>query len=43
MQQTNIKGPFAAGDVQGVPSRGPLAAAYNGGMAGNSIVHEWYY
>lgn len=41
-QQTNVKGLFAAGDVQGVPSRGALAAAYNGGMAATSIVHEWY-
>lgn len=42
MQQTNVKGLFAAGDVQGVPSRGALAAANNGGMAATSIVHEWY-
>jgi thioredoxin reductase len=42
MQQTNVKGLFAAGDVQGVPSRGALAAAYNGGMAASSIVHGWY-
>ena len=42
MQQTNVKGLFAAGDVRGVPSRGALAAAYDGGMAATSIVHEWY-
>jgi len=42
MQHTNVKGLFAAGDVEGVPSRGALAAAYNGGMAATSIVHEWY-
>jgi thioredoxin reductase len=40
MQQTNVKGLFAAGDVQG--SMGALAAAYDGGMAATSIVHEWY-
>lgn len=40
--QTNIKGLFAAGDVQGSRSRGALAAAYNGGMAATSIAHEWY-
>jgi thioredoxin reductase len=40
MQQTNVKGLFAAGDVQG--SMGTLAAAYDGGMAATSIVHEWY-
>jgi thioredoxin reductase len=37
MQQTNVKGLFAAGDVNG--SRGVLAAAYDGGMAAISIVH----
>jgi thioredoxin reductase len=35
-----LKGLFAAGDVQG--SMGALAAAYDGGMAATSIVHEWY-
>jgi thioredoxin reductase len=30
--QTNVKGLFAAKDVQGSRSRGALAAAYNGGM-----------
>jgi thioredoxin reductase len=40
MQQTNVEGLFAAGDVQG--SMGALAAAYDGGMAATSIVHEWY-
>jgi thioredoxin reductase len=40
--QTNVKGLFAAGDVQGSRSRGALAAAYNGGMAATSIAHEWY-
>src|SRR5215216_1097029 len=40
MQQTNVKGLFAAGDVQG--SMGALAAAYDGGMAATSIVQEWY-
>ena len=40
MQQTNIKGLFAAGDVHG--SMGALAAAYDGGMAAISIVHGWY-
>jgi thioredoxin reductase len=40
MQQTNVKGLFAAGDAKG--SMGALAAAYDGGMAATSIVHEWY-
>ena len=39
-QQTNVKGLFAAGDVQG--SKGALVAANNGGIAATSIVHEWY-
>ena len=39
-QQTNVKGLFAAGDVQG--SKGALVAANNGGKAATSIVHEWY-
>jgi thioredoxin reductase (NADPH) len=42
MQQTNVKGLFAAGDVQGVPSRGAFTASYDGGMAATSMVHEWY-
>jgi thioredoxin reductase len=41
--QTNVKGLFAAGDVQGRSrSIGALTAAYNSGMAATSIVHEWY-
>ena len=40
LQQTNVKGLFAAGDVHG--SMGALAAAYDGGVAATSIVHEWY-
>jgi thioredoxin reductase len=40
MQQTNVKGFFAARDVHG--SMGALAAAHDGGMAATSIVHEWY-
>ncbi|MGH9977832.1 MAG: hypothetical protein ACRD8Z_18650 [Nitrososphaeraceae archaeon] len=41
MQQTNVKGLFAAGGVQN-PFSGALEAAYNGGMAATTIVHEWY-
>jgi thioredoxin reductase len=41
MQQTNVKGLFAAGDVQN-PYSGALEAAYKGGIAATSIVHEWY-
>src|SRR5918996_1147838 len=41
MQQTNIKGLYAAGDVQN-PFSGALEAAYTGGMSAVSIVHEWY-
>ena len=41
MQQTNIKGLYAAGDVQN-PYSGALEAAFTGGMSANSIVHEWY-
>jgi thioredoxin reductase len=41
MQQTNIKGLFAAGDVQN-PYSGALEAAYTGGISATSIVHEWY-
>ena len=33
---------FAAGDVKGSSPIGALAAAYNGGIAATSIVHEWY-
>jgi thioredoxin reductase len=40
--QTNIKGFYAAGDVKGSSPIGALAAAYNGGIAATSIVHEWY-
>jgi thioredoxin reductase len=40
MQKTNVKGLYAAGDVKG--SMGALAAASDGGIAGVSIVHEWY-
>lgn len=40
MRQTNVKGLYAAGDVKG--SMGALAAAYDGGIAAVSIVHEWY-
>jgi thioredoxin reductase len=39
-QQTNVRGLFAAGDVQG--SKGALVAANNGGIAATSIAHEWY-
>jgi thioredoxin reductase len=41
MQQTNIKGLYAAGDVQN-PYSGALEAAYTGGMAAISMVREWY-
>src|SRR5919106_3806043 len=41
MQQTNIKGLYAAGDFQN-PFSGALEAAYTGGMSAFSIVHEWY-
>ena len=40
--QTNVKGLYAVGDVQGSSPIGALAAAYDGGMAATSIVHEWY-
>jgi pyruvate/2-oxoglutarate dehydrogenase complex dihydrolipoamide dehydrogenase (E3) component len=40
--QTNIEGLYAAGDVKGSSPIGALAAAYNGGIAATSIVHEWY-
>jgi thioredoxin reductase len=41
MQHTNIKGLFAAGDVQN-PYSGALEAAFTGGVSAISIVHEWY-
>ncbi|MGH9963744.1 MAG: FAD-dependent oxidoreductase [Nitrososphaeraceae archaeon] len=41
MQQTNVKVLFAAGDVQN-PYSGALEAAFKGGMAATSIVHEWH-
>lgn len=41
MQQTNIGGLYAAGDVQN-PYSGALEAAYTGGMAAISMVREWY-
>jgi thioredoxin reductase len=41
MQQTNVKGLYAAGDVQN-PYSGALEAAYTGGMAAFSMVREWY-
>jgi len=41
MQQTDVKGLFAAGDVQN-PYLGALEAAFKGGMAATSIVHEWH-
>jgi thioredoxin reductase len=41
MQQTNVKGLYAAGDVQN-PYSGALEAAYTGGMAAFSMVSEWY-
>jgi thioredoxin reductase len=41
MQQTNVKGLYAAGDVQN-PYSGALEAAYTGGMAAISMVREWY-
>ena len=40
--QTNVKELYAVGDVQGSSPIGALAAAYDGGMAATSIVHEWY-
>jgi pyruvate/2-oxoglutarate dehydrogenase complex dihydrolipoamide dehydrogenase (E3) component len=40
--QKNVKGLYAAGDVKGSSPIGALAAAYNGGIAATSIVHEWY-
>jgi thioredoxin reductase len=40
--QTNVKGLYAAGDVKGSSPIGALAAAYNGGIAATSIIHEWY-
>jgi thioredoxin reductase len=40
--RTNVKGLYAAGDVKGPSPIGALAAAYNGGIAATSIVHEWY-
>ena len=42
MQQTNVKGLYAAGDVQN-PYSGALEAAYTGGMAAFSMVREWYH
>ncbi|MGH9994776.1 MAG: FAD-dependent oxidoreductase [Nitrososphaeraceae archaeon] len=41
MQQTNVKVLFTAGDVQN-PYSGALEAAFKGGMAATSIVHEWH-
>ncbi len=41
MQQTNVKGLFAVGDIAG--SMGALAAAHDSGKAATSIVHEWYH
>jgi thioredoxin reductase len=41
MQQTNINGLYAAGDVQN-PYSGALEAAYTGGMAAFSMVREWH-
>ncbi|MCG8608316.1 NAD(P)/FAD-dependent oxidoreductase [bacterium] len=40
MQQTNVEGLWAAGDVQGWT--GGLQAAAAGGIAGHAIVHGWY-
>ena len=40
--RTNVKGLYAAGDVRGSSPIGALSAAYNGGIAATSIVHEWY-
>ena len=40
--RTNVKGLYAAGDVKGSSPIGALAAAYNGGIAATSIVHEWF-
>ena len=40
--QVNSQGLYAAGDVKGSSPIGALAAAYNGGIAATSIVHEWY-
>jgi pyruvate/2-oxoglutarate dehydrogenase complex dihydrolipoamide dehydrogenase (E3) component len=39
--QTNVKGLYAAGDVKGSSPIGAIAAAYNGGIAATSIIHEW--
>jgi thioredoxin reductase len=41
MKKTNVKGLYAAGDVAG--SMGALAAAYDGGIAAVTIVHEWFH
>jgi thioredoxin reductase len=41
MQQTNVKGLFAVGDIAG--SMGALAAAHDSGKAATAIVHEWYH
>jgi thioredoxin reductase len=40
MQQTNVDGLWAAGDVQGWS--GGLKAAAAGGIAGHAIIHGWY-
>jgi thioredoxin reductase len=39
-QQTNVRGLFVAGDIQG--SKGALVAANYDGIAATSIAHEWY-
>ena len=38
--QTNVKELYAVGDVLGSSPIGALTAAYDGGMAATSIVHE---
>ena len=39
-QETNMKGIYAAGDVQG--SSGGIEAAVAGSVAASTIVHRWY-
>ena len=42
MQQTNVKGLYAAGDVHVNRPVGALSAAYDGGTAATAIIREWY-
>ena len=39
-QETNVRGVFAAGDVQGWT--GALESANAGSVAGSNIIHRWY-